>query len=607
MTRALALAALGAALPAAAWESVCNQYPDPRADVLQLGAPSPCAPSSGPNTARHRWVGQLDEHRALFLAAAGAVGLPSAALATVRLDVYTRAAGVAVGNASAPTLVPALPEEAERVQTRAFTVAELAQLPDYSYGLWDWAQGHEVCPPELGATDPAFCHDFASHMGPVNANHFPPMAQTFYLASHALALERAAACAALGASLGTQAARFAANVEACAVEALALEAVAQHYLQDAWSTGHMWQRWGSPDLADFPGADGPSRREVAVLVALASGLIHGSRGVLQKLPAWTSFDVNDAMCAPDDAVRFQSDLGLLGGVGDDYLWALPPFGGGEAYQGQWSRLLACSGTGLLEVYRAAGEPFGPAGAGFTPLPADALRGAECFGQRATNAAVLEGMALDFKTGFGQVHLALDSRLVGVLVPVVATETGEVKVGPRTHAAFRHGLQRQVSLARLWAKKEPEGTQVADGALGDLMGVAPNGAFAARARPAGYFDPPLPWPGSRGGADGERALSLALLFRAAHAGDFCAREDAALLASLEARARDTALDAPTRAAACAACAEVVQGHLRVGAPGAFDAEREPLCRVLSAGASVVYQPGAATDALPALARARCGCP
>jgi hypothetical protein len=605
MSRALGLAVLLAGLPALAWESVCYQYTDNSKDVLQLGAGTPCTPSSGPNTARQRWVGNLDEHRLLFLAAANAAGIPSAALATQRLEVLTQNQGVAVGSMSAETLMPALPELAERVQSRSFTVAELAQLPDYSYALWDWAQGHETCPPDLGASDPAFCHDFASHMGAVNANHFPPMAQTFYASSHALAVERARACDSVRLSLGGNAPRFVSMLQACAVEALTLEAIAQHYLQDAWSSGHMWQRWGSPDLADFPGADATARRETAVLVALSAGLIHGSRGVLQKLPEWTSFDVNDAMCAPHEAVRFDSGGQSFGGVGDDYLWALPPFGGGETYQGQWSKLLACSVTGILEVYTAAGSPFGQANSSAATLSSADLVGEACFGQRATNAAMLQGMALDFKTAFGQATLTLDSRLVGELVPVVATESGEVAVSAKGQARFRLGLQRQVSLARLHAKKNPGGTQVSDGALGAFMGVEPNGAFAARARPAEYFDPPLPWPGNGNDVDAQRARSIALLFRTSHAADFCAREDSALLATLKARAALSA-DARTHEAYCVACSEVVANHLRVGTNVSWDVNREPLCKLVDSSAAVAYQPGTSADSIESLARAHCGC-
>jgi hypothetical protein len=79
--------------------------------------------------------------------------------------------------------------------TRGIFIPELAQLPDQSYSVWDWAAGNEVCPIQgldspdglnvyssQGATkyDVNNCHDFGRLMGPLNANHFKPGNQAFY-------------------------------------------------------------------------------------------------------------------------------------------------------------------------------------------------------------------------------------------------------------------------------------------------------------------------------------------------------------------------------------------------------------------------------------------
>lgn len=83
-------------------------------------------------------------------------------------------------------------------------------------------------------------------MGAVNANHFPPQSDTWFDHYHGLAMQRAAGCAATrkGIWSAEPANRRAAtdarllNVfKACEVEALAYEAVAQHFLQDSWSAG----------------------------------------------------------------------------------------------------------------------------------------------------------------------------------------------------------------------------------------------------------------------------------------------------------------------------------------------------------------------------------
>jgi hypothetical protein len=331
---ALSLCALLAPARAHAWESVCRQYSDPTlapAQYATMDAPA-CDPDSGPNVARNRWIGGLDEHRQLWERTARLAGLPASLSDTVQLRVFTGSATVAVGPSALPSLTPVAFAEAARAQTRAFTIGELAQLPDFSYALWDWAQGNETCPLDgaPAGMDAEQCHEFASHMGPVNANHFLPLAGEFFARGHALALERARECRAMRDALGPQAQRFGAYVNDCETEALALEAVAQHYLQDAWSMGHQWQRWGSPELTDFPGADPVEQHARAVLVALASGLIHGARGVLQKIPAWTGFDVDDALCAPSDDVRFVLGGEASHGLGDDYLAQLLPAQAGDA-------------------------------------------------------------------------------------------------------------------------------------------------------------------------------------------------------------------------------------------------------------------------------------
>lgn len=613
MSRALLLGAVLLAAPAAhAYESVCYQRADPTLDARAYpasGAPW-CSPAAGPNTARQRWVGTLDEHRRLFETAAGLAGLPAAASDTLRLSVFTSAAPVDVGGAALASLVPVDFAAAGRVQTRAFSPGELAQLPDFSYALWDWATGHETCPAEVGGAgvDAVTCHDFASHMGPVNSNHFLPQAQGFYQRYHQLALGRAAACRAMRDAVAPASERLGHFARACEAQALALEAVAQHYLQDAWSTGHMWQRWGGAELGAF-GGTGEAARDRAVLVALASGLIHGSRGVLQRLPEWTSYDVNDALCAPHAEVEYVLPGGARhAGVGDDYLHLLPTPGataGGGALAPQAQRLYSCAAASLRAVYTAAGESHGALGAlagGLTPVDPT---GPECFGQRATNRAMLKGAAVQFKVLGQQVDFELDARVVGWMVPKVARSTGEVPVAPRLRHAFRLGLQRVVSLARVLAKERPEGTELADGRLGAFLGAQPNGAYAS-ALPA-YVDPPLPWPATpdTSAPAQERARALARLFHRAHAADWCAATDAAGLEGLRARVAGLGAGDAARPAACGACVELVERHLRVGTgPGAYDAGREPVCHYLTGG-PYVYASGAGGTA--EVAQAWCGCP
>jgi hypothetical protein len=607
--RHLFLLALLLSLPAAAWESVCYEQPDPTKEPSEYpqDSGSYCSPAAGPNTARHRWVGKLDEHRRLWELTREKAGLPAESSATMRLRVFTSSAPLAVEGQQLTSLLPAAFADAERVQLRTISPGELAQLPDFSYALWDWATGHETCPLPGAGVDATQCHDFATHMGPVNSNHFLPQAGRFYAYYHELALGKALECKAMKDALGSAAARFVGYLRACEAEALSLESVGQHYLQDAWSAGHMWQRWGSPELVDFPSTTG-DQRDRAVLVALASGLLHGARGVLQKAPEWTGYDVNDALCAPHPEVEFLTPGGeRYPAMGDDYLELLPPLGTGSTYTPQSERLLSCAVSGMRAVYSAAGENHGPLGP-----PAEGLRtvdpkGPECFGQRVTNQAMKAAAAVQFRVVGRQVTLDLDSRVVGWIVPTVARETGEVPVPAKLKNEFRLGLQRIVSLTRLMAKERPQGTELAEGRLGAFLGARPNGEYPDNGLLASYVDPPLPWPAPLGSdpETTERAQALARVFHQGHALHWCVAFELEGLEALRARASNGSLDAETRAAACESCSEFAVRHLRVGADSAsYDTASEPLCYYLSSG-PYIYQPGPGTP--ETLARTWCGCP
>lgn len=567
--RALVLLPLLAA-PALAWESVCydaqGRY---------------CSPAAGPRTARERWVGPLDEHRQLWETTRQKAGLPAGVSSAFTLSVYTSSATVPAGPVMVPTLTPAPFDAATRSAARTLALGELAQLPDFSYALWDWASGHEQCP-LLDGTDAELCHDFASHMGPVNSNHFAPQAQAFYARYHQKALARAAECKALSMGLAASGGRFVAYEKACELEALALEAVGHHFLQDAWSMGHMWQRWGSANLAEFPGASVDEKRDRAVLAALVSGFIHGARGVLQKLPGWTTYDVNDAMCAPWPDVRFVAHDGTISpAVGDDYVDELTP--------NQQKRFYDCATSGMLAVYQATGMAHGAAAPEAGLMSVDPA-GDYCFAQRATNEAIVRGMAIHLKVLFGQqITLPLDARFSAWMIPQVARQTGKVPVSRKTKNEFRMSLMRVATVARVVAKDSPTGTELAQGGMGDFMGIQPNGQYTTA---ADYEDPALPWRPT-GGA---REAVLARTFHEAHAAEWCAATDVAALNALKAHAADVSLDAAGRAAACSACTELAKRHLRIGTAASWDTAQEPLCHFLGS-AAYVYGADAATWCCP----------
>jgi hypothetical protein len=593
MRRAAWIVAL-ALVPAQAfaWESKCYRYADPSLSPSAYASVAPigeCSPGAGPDVARSRWVGPLDEHRQLFDESRRAAGVPDAIAGALALRVFV--------DGSIDSLQPVAFEKTTASVVRYTSIAELAQLPDFSYGLWDWATGNETCPLDA-SLDAISCHQFASHMGPVNANHFAPQSGDFYARGHAIAVARANACSAMAGALGNDEPRFHDYVLDCENEALALEAVAQHYLEDTWSSGHMWQRWGSAELADFPGASDGDRRANAVLVALAAGMIHGARGVLQTLPEWTTFDVNDALCAPHPNVQFVlgGTSSIVPGLGDDYYAKLP-----ELDQ-QHGKLIACAAAGIAEVYRASGERHGA----MTSSPTDVdPTGTECIGQRATNAAMLEAAGIELRVAGVQFDVPLDARVASLALPVVASSQGEVALSGGTRARFRIDLMRAASMARILAAQNPNGTEAAEGGLGTFMGAQPNAFYANRGGHVSYEDPSLPWPATSDASTAahDRALALARVFHRAHAADWCAQTTQASLDAMSAHARDTTLDAPSRAAACGACVEMVQRHVRISSPRSFDPGPEPLCRKLVPSAPVVYGHGATTSDA---AHDVCGC-
>jgi len=583
--KALWLALCVVSLPALAWESTCSKFGDKTLSPEALAAArgEPCTPSSGPSTARERWVGTNDEHRQLFELTRAKAGLPPEVSATQNQLVFTADATVDINGTASPTLVPAPFEATQRLATRSWSVAEFAQLPDFSYALWDWASGHEVCP-LAGASSLAECHDFAAHMGPVNSNHFVPQSRTSYAHYHRLALDRAAACRTMAMQVATQP-RFGPYVRACELEALALEAVGQHFLQDSWSMGHMWARWGSATLDDFPGDTVEEKRDRAVLTALVSGLFHGARSVLQTLPAWTSYDVNDAMCAPWDDVRFMTPGGDFSrGIGDNYLSLLSS---AAPYTLQSSTFFQCAVSGVLEVYAASGEQHGAAQPepGFVSIDPTSE---PCFGQRATNQAIAAGAAVNLKIVGLQSTIPIDARFVSFLLPKVARAQGKVAVSPRLRNEFRFQLQRTVTVARVRAKDAPDGTDLANGGWGPFLGVKQNGEYD---RAPDYLDPAWPWP-----ARDEHAQYLQRTFHQAHAAELCSSVTQATLDTLRARAHDGSLPATEQAAACTACTELAVRHVRIGTAGSYDTSKEPLCSYLSTSTFFLYaQTTGVTDA------------
>ena len=246
-----------------------------------------------------------------------------------------------VGQDWTPTSFDAMNAQA----VRSVYLPELAQMPDVSNSVGDWVAADEVCPVaglseqvSTGQTVYTFgdqyttmnaCHDFTRVMGTLNESHFLPMARNMFAHYHQLALSRMGDCLTMAGQLNGYYAALAqlqtgaphrgpndTEVQVCEREAFVYEMFAEHFLEDAWLTGHMWSRWGTPNMTDFPSDysnspyqgfpntpptayDGAARQfAIAAVTAKFSGMIHGAKGLLENYFPGSSSLEDDPLCGP---------------------------------------------------------------------------------------------------------------------------------------------------------------------------------------------------------------------------------------------------------------------------------------------------------------------
>jgi hypothetical protein len=418
-------------------------------------------------------------------------------------------------------------------------VSEFAQLPDFGYSLADWASQFLTCPVQPGA-DVVSCHNLEHHMGAINSNHFPPQSQNFYRHYHELALAKAADCAFMRDAVGARTQEFFGFLLECDSEALILEAVGQHYLQDAWSSGHMWERWGSPELSELPGKTKGSSSGVlsGLVVGAVAGAIHGSEVMLH---------VPDAMCSEDDDVQFYSGGSAHQGIGDLYL---DEFLSDGDFAAQRDGLLGCAASSVSQVYAASSHVADPSYTNYVGAPGN------CFEQRATNAAML--------AGFGNI------KAVSGLVAIVLMKTAVPEASSAEVALAEAGLNLDLALVADQLKRytldNPQGTEAASGGLLPLLDMKHNGAYpAATAQtPASYVDARLQWPVKADGPS-SAAETPPRLFNRAHAQQWCTELREANLEEL----RNAARAGGPGSVKHALCVEYAQRHARRRAPDPQD--------------------------------------
>ncbi|MFQ5693126.1 MAG: hypothetical protein ACE5IM_08800, partial [Nitrospinota bacterium] len=160
--------------------------------------------------------------------------------------------------------------------------AHYAGLPDFSYTMYDWINKNADCPPGLPPSEEKGergCHSFEGWMGALNSSHFGTQSTLWFKHLHEIAIKLAKRARVMREKLERQGKEtleaYRDFVVEAEHEALAFEGYAQHFLQDRWSIGHMWERWNAADYGQLPTRNFLDNFEVAA----ASGLLHGSESV----------------------------------------------------------------------------------------------------------------------------------------------------------------------------------------------------------------------------------------------------------------------------------------------------------------------------------------
>ncbi len=178
--------------------------------------------------------------------------------------------------------------------------AHFAGLPDYSHTVYDWINKNNLCPVLPADADRVdLCHEFKGWMGALNSSHFGSLSKGMYLHFHKIALYLAGRARIMreddgfGADLfGGPAGEYLDYVREAEQEAMIYESFAQHFLQDRWSMGHMWERWNSPDYQQLANKSLLANAEIAA----AAGLLHGAQAIFRDFEVIT--EPLDPMCSP---------------------------------------------------------------------------------------------------------------------------------------------------------------------------------------------------------------------------------------------------------------------------------------------------------------------
>ncbi len=411
--------------------------------------------------------------------------------------------------------------------------AQFSGLPDFSYSLYDWINKNQLCPLPPDTPERDKCHNYNGWIGAaLNASHFGTQAALNYKRLHKIALSLADRARGLRLKLRqTPGALQAYRRHLAEAEwmALAYEGVAQHFLADRWSTGHMWERWNAGDYEHLASRD----LLVNKLVGYISGMFHGMQTVLHARLSGRSAAHHlwpDPLSSPvveierqDGVVERLWNYYVGGESGRITLKSVDPAvfrhaGGGPANPGigdygfrdlldgdfggreygfenelplplpaQRGEMMSCVQGGWADVIRALGKnPKGGYGILPIPLKEDAPSlvdlGERCFDAYVTNRSMMLAWPFSrptFWSQLGRATLTVLSSDAGVAAleqlgkgnPLSAKAVKVLKQTYKTQlAAGRQAARNMVRLSYLaWrqGRRNPGGTDLARGGLGAL--------------------------------------------------------------------------------------------------------------------------------------------
>jgi hypothetical protein len=358
-------------------------------------------------------------------------------------------------------------------------------VPDFSYTIYDWINKDldRICPslPE-SAPNRELCHSYNHwHGAALNSSHMGTQATNMFKRLHEVAIDLAKR--ARNMRLKLEKSDKPGDIEAhgkfvreAELMALYYEGYAQHFFQDRWAIGHMWERWnaGGYEKIAYPESVMANRS-----IGVFTGLLHGAQAMTEQ----TRVIPPDPLSSPatpllGDPVPMQWAHGRKGdprnGVGDRRLVDLFDGQYGKEYFGkdvplgvqrQRSEMLSCLMAGWAEVIREFGK-YG-SGYGIHEAPLADIPGIDgfefgCFDMWATNWSV---------------GLGWDGGLAGI--GGLETLFKDIGVWPSHTLSL---MRLEIKITRLFLS-DPNGTGLARHRMGDIGRAKQGNEYGADFVPA----------------------------------------------------------------------------------------------------------------------------